>query len=93
MCSLSEFLWIPVSLVYFRNEPLNKIAVSRAFHELWKYNNIQSEENDCNRLSEILNELVAENLDSDRKQHLISLQDLDKMRDMCNIILSMKIRN
>ncbi|CAG8772685.1 21772_t:CDS:2, partial [Racocetra persica] len=60
------------------NEPLNKIAISRAFHELWKRNDIQSEENDCNRLLEILNELMAENLDSDRKRHLISLQDIDK---------------
>ena len=64
---------------FFRNEPLNKIAISRAFHELWKRNDIQSEENDCNRLLAILNELMAENLDSDRKRHLISLQDIDKV--------------
>ncbi|CAG8502520.1 9995_t:CDS:1, partial [Cetraspora pellucida] len=63
---------------FFRNESLNKIAISRAFHELWKQNDIQSEENDCNCLLEILKELMAENLDSDRKQHLISLQDIVK---------------
>ncbi|CAG8464984.1 6665_t:CDS:2 [Diversispora eburnea] len=47
---------------FFRNESLNKIAISRAFHELWKRNDIQS---DCNRLLEILIELMAENLDKE----------------------------
>ncbi|CAG8568779.1 6701_t:CDS:2 [Paraglomus occultum] len=34
-------------------KPLNKIAISRAFHELWKLNDIQSEESDCNQLLKI----------------------------------------
>ncbi|CAJ0878558.1 3510_t:CDS:2 [Entrophospora sp. SA101] len=57
---------------FFRNEQLNKIAIFRAFHELWKRNDIQSEENDCNRLLEILNELMAENLDkTTRHRHWV----------------------
>ncbi|CAG8854450.1 45264_t:CDS:1, partial [Gigaspora margarita] len=63
---------------FLRNEPLNSISVSRAFHELWKHSDIRSEENDCNCLLEALNELMTENLESDRKQHFISLQDADK---------------
>ncbi|CAJ0650417.1 3532_t:CDS:2 [Entrophospora sp. SA101] len=75
---------------FFRNEQLNKIAIFRAFHELWKRNDIQSEENDCNRLLEILNELMAENLDSDRKRHLISLQDINKneIQNRCKFIIA-----
>src|SRR5438128_11228987 len=53
---------------FLRNEPLNKITVSKAFYE-----------NDCNHLLEILNELMTENLDNERKHHLISLQTVDKV--------------
>ncbi|CAG8856289.1 38388_t:CDS:1, partial [Gigaspora margarita] len=63
---------------FLRNKPLNSISASRAFHELWRHNDIQSEENDCNCLLEALNALMTKNLESDRKQHLISLQDADK---------------
>ncbi|RIB09516.1 hypothetical protein C2G38_2146517, partial [Gigaspora rosea] len=68
---------------FLRNEPLNKITVSKAFYELWKHNDIQSEENDCNHLLEILNELMTENLDNERKHHLISLQTVDKTVIIC----------
>ncbi|CAG8598594.1 3026_t:CDS:2 [Paraglomus occultum] len=65
---------------FLRNEPLNKITVAKAFHELWKYKDIQSEGRDCNCLLEVFKELTAENLNSQRKRHLTSLQDIDKMR-------------
>ncbi|CAG8682895.1 4808_t:CDS:2, partial [Ambispora leptoticha] len=51
-----------------------------AFHELWTHSGIQSEENDCNCLLEILKELTTKNLDNDRKQYLTPLQDIDKIR-------------
>nr|CAG8650655.1 9225_t:CDS:2 [Entrophospora candida] len=63
---------------FLRNEPLDKIAISRVFHELWKHSDIQSEDNDCNSLLRILEELEMENLDNGRKQCLISLQDINK---------------
>ncbi|CAH1766513.1 6568_t:CDS:2, partial [Entrophospora sp. SA101] len=65
---------------FLRNEPLDKIAISRVFHELWKHSDIQSEDNDCDSLLRILEELEMENLDNGRKQCLISLQDINKMR-------------
>ncbi|CAG8544645.1 11162_t:CDS:2, partial [Acaulospora colombiana] len=49
-----------------------------AFYELWKHKDMQSEENDCNCLLEILNELMTEDLDNERKNHLISLQTVNK---------------
>ena len=64
---------------FLRNEPLNKITVARAFHELWKCKDIQSEGRDCNCLLEVFKELTAENLNSDRKQYFTSLQDIDKV--------------
>ncbi|CAJ0642879.1 4552_t:CDS:2 [Entrophospora sp. SA101] len=63
---------------FLRNEPLDKIAISRVFHELWKHSDIQSEDNDCDSLLRILEELEMENLDNGRKQCLISLQDINK---------------
>ncbi|KAG9295322.1 hypothetical protein G9A89_021253 [Geosiphon pyriformis] len=63
---------------FLQNEPLNKITVARAFHELWKCKDIQSEESDSNCLLEVFKELTAENLNSDRKQYFTSLQDIDK---------------
>ncbi|CAG8477412.1 8167_t:CDS:2 [Acaulospora morrowiae] len=71
---------------FLRNEQLNKVTVSRAFYELWKHKDIQSEENDCNHLFKILNELLTEDLDNERKNHLKSLQTIDKSQ--CKFIIA-----
>ncbi|KAG9295319.1 hypothetical protein G9A89_021250 [Geosiphon pyriformis] len=63
---------------FLQNEPLNKITVARAFHELWKCKDVQTEESDCNCLLEVFKELTAETLNSDRKEYFTSLQDIDK---------------
>ncbi|KAG9295318.1 hypothetical protein G9A89_021249 [Geosiphon pyriformis] len=63
---------------FLQNEPLNKITVARAFHELWKCKDVQTEESDSNCLLEVFKELTAETLNSDRKEYFTSLQDIDK---------------
>ncbi|KAG9288248.1 hypothetical protein G9A89_021279, partial [Geosiphon pyriformis] len=64
--------------IFLQNEPLNKITVARAFHELWKCKDVQTEESDSNCLLEVFKELTAETLNSDRKEYFTSLQDIDK---------------
>lgn len=76
--------------VFLRTEPLNKIAISRAFHEMWKYDDIKTEDSDCNYLLNILKELTSESsesIDNDRKQHLKGLQNIDKVLQFNNIFI------
>ncbi|CAG8513391.1 1875_t:CDS:1, partial [Ambispora leptoticha] len=50
-----------------------------ALHELWSHSGIQTVEDDCGLLLEIIEDLtMEENLDNERKQHLTSLQDIEK---------------
>lgn len=67
---------------FFRIEQLDKITISRAFHELWRHKGIGSKDNDCNCLLKILKELITESLDNKRKNHLTLLQDIDKVQVM-----------
>ncbi|CAG8776928.1 22817_t:CDS:2 [Gigaspora rosea] len=63
---------------FLRKQPLNKISISKCFHELWNQKDVKSEDDDCNCLLKVLKELTKESLENERKSYLKTLQNIDK---------------
>ncbi|CAG8660405.1 10147_t:CDS:10 [Cetraspora pellucida] len=71
--SLHEFL---------KNEPLENITISRGLHEMWRIYGLQTEDDDCNQLNLILEEVWSETVEENRKFCLKQLQDTDKVASL-----------
>ncbi|CAJ0644342.1 5009_t:CDS:2 [Entrophospora sp. SA101] len=65
---------------FLKNEPFERITISRALHKLWSDSGIQTEEIDCECLTKNLGDVAMKSNDEKRKQHLESLKDGNKIR-------------
>lgn len=63
---------------FLKNASLEKITISRIFTQQWKLFKIQTKEEDCECFINILRSVENEIVDVERKEHIQSLQDINK---------------
>ncbi|CAB4396389.1 unnamed protein product [Rhizophagus irregularis] len=64
---------------FLKSASLEKITISRIFTQQWKLFKIQPKEEDCECLINILRSVENEIVNAERKEHIQSLQDINKI--------------
>ena len=64
---------------FLKTASLEKITISRIFTQQWKLFKIQSKEENCECLINILRSVENEIVNTERKEHIRSLQDINRV--------------
>ncbi len=64
---------------FLKNASLDKITISNIITQQWECFKIQTEEEDIECIMEIIKKIDDEIVDKERKRHLKSLQNIDKV--------------
>ena len=81
--SIASLIEIFVPLYDFlKTASLEKITISRIFTQQWKLFKIQSKEEDCKCLINILRSVEDKIVNTERKEHIQSLQDINRVNNV-----------
>ncbi|CAG8751522.1 2743_t:CDS:2, partial [Cetraspora pellucida] len=74
---------------FLKTASLDKITISRIFTQQWKLFKIQSKKEDCECLMNILKSFESNIKNKERRQHIIVLQDINRINYTCDELISL----
>ncbi|CAG8813296.1 32985_t:CDS:2, partial [Racocetra persica] len=75
---------------FLKNEPLEQLSISRIIHELWRVFGMETVKLDCERIINMLEDMLDKDISGDRKSHLQELKNIDKIRFSWNELKTLK---